>query len=124
MKRFGGRVRVPVCVTINGVQHRTTICNMGMGPMIGVPAAMRTAADVGRGRRITVSLEVDEKERTVEIPRDLARAMSAGERRVYDNLSYSHRKEYALWIEDAKKLETRARRIAKVRAKLKSLFAR
>lgn len=97
---------------------------MGMGPMIGVPAAMRTAADVGRGRRITVSLEVDEKERTVEIPRDLARAMSAGERRVYDNLSYSHRKEYALWIEDAKKLETRARRIAKVRAKLKSLFAR
>lgn len=118
MKTFGGRVRVPVRMTINGVEHRTTICSMGMGPMLGVPAAVRSAAGVERGRRITVELDVDADERTVEVPRDLARALKAAERRTFDDMAYSHRKEYVLWVEDAKRPETRARRIEQVRAKL------
>jgi Bacteriocin-protection, YdeI or OmpD-Associated/Domain of unknown function (DUF1905) len=118
MKTFGGRVRVPVRMTINGVEHRTTICSMGMGPMLGVPAAVRDAAGVERGRRIAVELDVDADERTVEVPRDLARALKAAERRTFDGMAYSHRKEYVLWVEDAKRPETRARRIEQVRAKL------
>ena len=118
MKTFGGRVRVPVRMTINGVEHRTTICNMGMGPMLGVPAAVRKAAAVERGRRITVELDVDAAERTVEVPRDLARALSAAERRAFDGMSYSHRREYVLWIDDAKRPETRTRRIELARTKL------
>jgi len=124
MKTFGGKVRVPVRVTINGAQHRTTICNMGMGPMIGVPAALRKAAGVERGKRITVALETDAEERTVAVPRDFAKAMNATERRAYDKMSYSHRKEYVMWIEDAKKLETRARRIELARTKLRERAAK
>lgn len=119
MKNFGGRIRVPVRVRIKGVGHRTTICDMGMGPMIGIPAAMRKEAAIERGRRITVSLEVDKDERTVEVPADFARAMRAAERRVFDSLAYSHRKEYVQWIDAAKQLETRLRRIEKARAKLR-----
>jgi len=55
----------------------------------------------------------------VEVPRDVARAMSVAERRAFDSMSYSHRKEYVQWIEDAKRPETRARRIAKAIEKLR-----
>lgn len=45
--------------------------------------------------------------------------MSAAERRAYDALAYSHRKEYVAWLEDAKRPETRARRIERIREKLR-----
>jgi hypothetical protein len=119
MKKFGGRIRVPVRVTINGAEHRTTICDMGMGPMLGIPAAMRKAAGIERGRRISLDLGIDRDERVVDVPTDFAKAMRATERRVFDGLAYTHRKEYVLWIEGAKKPETRLSRIAKAREKLR-----
>jgi bifunctional DNA-binding transcriptional regulator/antitoxin component of YhaV-PrlF toxin-antitoxin module len=119
MREFGGRTRVPVRIAINGVEHRTTICNMGTGPAIGIPATIRRTAGIARGDRIAVALEVDQQERTVDLPRDFAKAMTPAERRVYDTLAYSHRKEYVFWIEDAKKPETRIRRIEQARAKLR-----
>jgi uncharacterized protein YdeI (YjbR/CyaY-like superfamily) len=91
---------------------------MGTGPAIGISAAMRSRANVSRGDRITVAISADKKERTVEVPRDLARALSAAERRVFDGLAYTHRKEYVAWIEGAKRPETRARRIEQARKKL------
>lgn len=69
-------------------------------------------------------LEVDEKERTVDLPLDFAKAMTPVERRVYDALAYSHRKEYVLWIEDAKRPETRLRRIEQARVKLRERLVR
>lgn len=124
MREFGGRIRVPVRITVNGVDHRTTICDMGTGPAIGIPAAMRSAAGIDRGERIGVALEVDQEKRTVDLPRDFAKAMTPAERRVYDALAYSHRKEYVLWIEDAKKPETRLRRIEQARSKLRERLGR
>jgi bifunctional DNA-binding transcriptional regulator/antitoxin component of YhaV-PrlF toxin-antitoxin module len=111
MKGFGGRIRVPVAITINGVTHRTTICNMGLGPMIGIPAALRRAAGIDQGNRITISIRADREERQVAVPPDFARAMRAAMRQRFDRLAYTHRKEYVEWIEQARKPETRARRI-------------
>jgi antitoxin component of MazEF toxin-antitoxin module len=119
MKAFDGRIRVPVRVAVNGVEHRTTICDMGMGPAIGIPATVRRAARVERGDRIMLSLEIDREERKVDIPPDFARDMTATERRTYDSMSYTHRKEYVQWIEAAKKPETRVRRIGVARDKLR-----
>jgi antitoxin component of MazEF toxin-antitoxin module len=121
---LGGRIRVPVRMKINGTEHRTTICDMGMGPMLGVPASVRRAAKIERGDRVSVSIEVDRELRTVEIPQDFEKAMKARERRAYDGMSYSHRKEYVQWIEAAKKAETRARRIALAVTKLRELAER
>jgi Domain of unknown function (DUF1905)/Bacteriocin-protection, YdeI or OmpD-Associated len=118
MKRFGGRTRVPVRATINGVTWRTTIANMGAGPMIGVTASTRKGAGIARGDRVTISIEEDKDERTVEVPADFAKAMNKAQRWAYDSMSYTHRKEYVQWIEAAKKPETRMRRIAKALAKL------
>ncbi|HMF27805.1 MAG TPA: YdeI/OmpD-associated family protein [Candidatus Cybelea sp.] len=118
MKRFGGRIRVPVRATVNGVTWRTTIASMGAGPMIGVTAATRKAAGVERGDRITVSIVEDAAERTVDIPADFANAMTKAQRTAYDSMSYTHRKEYVQWIEAAKRPGTRLRRIAVARTKL------
>ena len=58
--------------------------------------------DLGN-RRLSLSLRVPE----------LAKALkrNAVARRVFDGLSYSHRKEYARHVAEAKKPETRARRV-------------
>jgi hypothetical protein len=118
MKQFGGRIRVRVRATINGVTWRTTIADMGAGPMIGVTAATRNAAGIERGDRITIGIEEDKEERIVDVPRDFAKAMTKLQRKAYDSMSYSHRKEYVQWIEAAKKPETRTRRIEKALSKL------
>jgi hypothetical protein len=119
MLEFGGRRRVPVVATINGYAYRTTICDMGSGPCIGVRRSVREAAGVAFGDRITVTLAFDNEERTVEVPAFFAKAMTKAERASFDALSYSHRKEYVDWLVDAKKPETRERRVEKVREKLR-----
>jgi hypothetical protein len=52
---------------------------------------------------------------TVEAPADLAKALAKSDaaRALWEAMAYSHRKEYVGWIEEAKKAETRARRVDK-----------
>ncbi|MGC1381424.1 MAG: YdeI/OmpD-associated family protein [Candidatus Baltobacteraceae bacterium] len=118
MRAFGGRRRVPVVATIGGHRFRTTISDMGFGPCIGVRTSVREAAGVRAGDRVDVALELDLQERTVDVPEEVAAAMSVAQRRLFDDLSYSHRKEYVEWILGAKKPETRERRIRKMLARL------
>jgi hypothetical protein len=58
---------------------------------------------------------VDRVKRIVTPPRDLqARlAKSSAARQAFAELSFSHRKEYVVWILEAKKPETRSARVAK-----------
>jgi uncharacterized protein YdeI (YjbR/CyaY-like superfamily) len=63
---------------------------------------------------VLVTVIRDDAERTVDVPDDLAAALeAAGMREAFDKLSFSHRREHVAAINDAKKPETRARRIAK-----------
>jgi hypothetical protein len=121
---LGGRARVPVRIVINGAEHRTSIADMAMGAMIGLPAAFRRAAGIERGKPVSVSVEPDHLERTVDVPPDFAKAMKAAEREAYDGMSYTHRKEYVQWIEAAKKPETRIRRIQLALEKIRERLER
>ena len=49
------------------------------------------------------------------MPADLAAALAQDDtaRVNFDGLSYTHRKEWVRWIEEAKKAETRATRLTK-----------
>jgi uncharacterized protein YdeI (YjbR/CyaY-like superfamily) len=51
----------------------------------------------------------------VTVPGDLAAALEHDDtaRATFDGLSYTHRKEWVRWIEEAKKAETRASRLDK-----------
>ena len=62
-----------------------------------------------------VDLELDTAERTVEVPPELHAvfAREPGLRAFFESLSFTHRKEYVRWIENAKKEETRRARATK-----------
>jgi uncharacterized protein YdeI (YjbR/CyaY-like superfamily) len=51
----------------------------------------------------------------LETPVELATALAASPaaRQVFDALSYSHRREHAMYVAEARKVETRERRAAK-----------
>jgi hypothetical protein len=106
--------RPPVVVTIGGHTFRTRIAVYGGQPMVGVSKANRAAAGVAVGDRFPVELALDTEPRTVSVPDDLAEALAADPEATaaFDRLSSSHRREYVAWIEEAKRPETRVRRLA------------
>lgn len=115
---FGAK-RVPVIVSINGAEHRSTIVKMGGKYMVGIPKIFREAAKIKAGDLIKVTLEKDVEKRTVEIPKDLSNALKENDLTdVFSKMSYTHQKEHVRAVEDAKKEETRNRRIENTVIKL------
>jgi len=112
-KEFGTRGRVPVRGTINGFAFRSTLSPYGGVHYLPVNKALREGAKAKAGDTVTVVLERDEEPRMVTPPPDFAKALKANKaaEAAWEKLSYSHRREYAEAIEEAKKPETRARRI-------------
>jgi hypothetical protein len=106
--------RPPVRVTLREHTYRTTVARMGGRFLVPVSADVRKAAGVSAGDELDVGIELDDAPRTVDVPEDLAAALAAepAAARAWDQLAYTHRKEWVRSVEDAKKPETRARRIA------------
>ncbi len=109
-----GKVRAPVKVTLNGHTYRSTIASMGNGPCLPLRKSNREAAGLTGDETLKVTLELDEEKREVEPPADLVRALKAAGRawERWRELSFSHQREYVEALEQAKKPETRARRLA------------
>ena len=115
-RTFGARGRVPVRGTLNGAPFRSSVFRMGGGcHFMVVNRRMREAAGVSGGETVPVVLERDTEPRTVAPPADFARALEGteGARAAWDKLSYTHRREHVEHIEEAKKPETRRRRVEK-----------
>ena len=117
-----GSKRVPVKATVNGAEYRGSVVRMGGRYMLGIPKAFREAAGITAGDNIVVTLEPDTGERTVAIPTDLERELKMDKklRAAWDALSFTIRKENARSIEEARKPETRERRLEKTVAMLRS----
>jgi hypothetical protein len=111
---FHRKGRVPVKGTINGFPFRSSLMNMGDGHMMVVNAQLRTGAQCKAGDTVTVLMAVDEDERTVEVPRYLNKIITGDPktRKFWSKLSFTHQKEYVREIRDAKRPETREKRIA------------
>ena len=106
-----GRARPPVRVTIRGHEWRTTPGVYGGVGHVVVNRSVKAATGVDAGARVEVTMQLDTAPRVVVVPDDLAEVLG-DERAAFDALSFTHRHEYVEWIEDAKRPETRARRIA------------
>ncbi|WP_024799749.1 YdeI/OmpD-associated family protein [Nocardia sp. BMG51109] len=112
---LGGGGRIPVRATFDGVEYVGSIVSMGDGPCIGLLKAIRAALGKEPGETVRVTVERDTAERTVAVPDDLAAALTAaGLREQFDRLSYTRRREHAASVSDAKRAQTRARRIDKI----------
>ena len=110
---YGTRAQLHVRGTIDGFPFRLTLAPASEGKHIMVVRKeIRNAIDKTWGSTVHVVLAPDTEERSVVIPDDLAQALnSAGLYNTFDKLTYTHRKEYARWIERAKKPETRMKRL-------------
>ena len=75
----------------------------------------RSNAGVAGGDEVDVELELDTEVREVNVPTDLAEALShdAAAKKFFESLSYSNKSRHVLGIEGAKTAETRQRRIEK-----------
>jgi len=117
---LGAGKRPPVVITVNGYEYRSTVAPMGGKYLLPFSAERRKESGIQGGDAIEVELTLDTAPRTVDVPDDLQSALdaSAKARAAWDELSYTHRKEHVRSVLDAKKADTRARRIAAVVAKL------
>jgi uncharacterized protein YdeI (YjbR/CyaY-like superfamily) len=86
---------------------------MGGEKVLGVLKAIREQLGKAPGDDVVVTLARDDAPRPVTVPDDLVAALEAADRRAaFDTLSYSHQREYVEWVDEAKRADTRARRIA------------
>jgi hypothetical protein len=109
-----GQARPPVRGTLNGHPFRTTLAVYGGTTYLGFRREVRDAAGVEIGDTVTIEVERDDEPRELDLPLDLAAALAAdpAAQARWDRLSYTHRREHARAVEEAKRPETRARRIA------------
>jgi hypothetical protein len=107
---------VPFKANFDGkVTYRGSIAKMGGPlPMILLRKDVREAINKQPGESVEVTIELDDKPREVRLPDDAMKALKeAGVLEIFEKLAYTHRKEYVNWIEEAKKPETRLKRIEK-----------
>jgi len=109
-----GAKRFPVRATVNGHTWRTSVARMRGEFLVGLNKEVRAAAGVESGDTVSVELELDAEPRDVDVPPALAEALAGDDaaRAAFDGLAFTHRKEYARWIAEAKREETRDRRVA------------
>ncbi len=113
---FGKRGRVPVVASFaGGFTFRSSLMPRSGIHYLPLSAEVRLAAGLAEGERVTVTLREDDAVREIDVPADLHAALRAarlGALAAFEAMSYSHRKEWIAAIADAKRPETRAKRIA------------
>ena len=115
-EEFGTRARVAVRGSVNGVEFRSSLMPQGGGThILVVNKQLRDKAGVDVGDTASFKVALDTEPRVVEVPDELRRALQANDdaRNAFDRLSYSHQKEYADFVSEAKRPTTRERRAAR-----------
>lgn len=116
VEREFGRKRVPIIATIDGESYRGSLVRMGGEcHMLLIRKEIRERIGKTVGDEVEITLAEDTLPREVAVPADLAAALQAAPaaNAFFEQLSFTHRREYVSWITEAKKAETRQRRVAK-----------
>jgi Bacteriocin-protection, YdeI or OmpD-Associated/Domain of unknown function (DUF1905) len=111
---FGSK-RPPVVAHVNGVEYRSRLAVYGGQSYLGLRKDLLKRLAVGTGDVVQVELAEDHQERVVVEPPELTAALAEdpAAKAAYERLPFTHRNEYARWIDEGKKPETRADRVAK-----------
>jgi hypothetical protein len=117
-----GRKAFPVTATVNGHTWPARVARMGGEFLVGMSKAVRQAAGVEAGDAVAVTLASDDAPREVVVPEALATALDAAPdvKARYDALAFTHRKEFARWVAEAKREETRDRRVTQAIAMIRA----
>ena len=118
---FGsGRPRVKALIA--GIPYRGSLVRMGgEHHMLIILKGIREQIGRTFGDEVKIVVEADAEPRAVEIPADLLKELKKHKeaKAFFDNLAFTHRREYVRWIESAKRDETRAARILRTIEMLK-----
>lgn len=109
-----GKKRVKVLATIDGVPYRGSLVRMGTEEhLLLVLKEIRQQIGKTFGDEVEVILQEDREPRVVSVPEDLRQALEADPEasEFFEKLAYSHQREYVQWVEQAKRPETRQKRI-------------
>jgi hypothetical protein len=108
-----GAKRFPVVATVNGYRWRTSVARMGGEFLLGLNREVRQGAGVQASDEVDVTIELDVAPREVEVPDALAAALAADPQASasFERMAFTHRKEYARWVAEAKREQTRQRRV-------------
>jgi Bacteriocin-protection, YdeI or OmpD-Associated/Domain of unknown function (DUF1905) len=107
--------RPPVLADVNGVEYRSRLAVYGGQSYLGLRKDLLRRLGVGVGDQIEIELAEDHEERVIVEPPELTQALADNPtaQAAYQKLPFTHRNEYARWIDEGKKPETRADRVAK-----------
>lgn len=91
-------------------------------PALTAPVPSRTAAAPARASVVTATAEALVGKRVVALPQDLEHVFTLHPKAkdFYDSLPYTHKKEYVRWITEAKREDTRKRRLDAALEKLRA----
>jgi hypothetical protein len=120
IESLGSSLKPAVTVTIGDYSYRSTVSSRYGGYLVPLSSAHRDASGLSAGDEVVVTLELDTAPREVDVPADLAEALSERARASFDALSPSRRAALVQQVESAKAAETRARRVATIAATLES----
>ena len=119
---LNGGKKPPVKVQVNGYEYQSTIASMSGYFLIPLSKEHRTKSGLNGNDEVDVILELESKNRDVEIPDEFVKLLELNHLlEVFNGLSYSTRKEFVRIILDAKKEETRIKRLNQVIEQLKDL---
>jgi putative ribosome biogenesis GTPase RsgA len=116
VKENFGAARVKVKVKFDGEQYRGSLVPMGLkeGYPLLLRKDIRSKINKKVGDFVNVELEQDLEERIIAVPDDFEKALKQSKLKdAFDMMSFTHRKEYVHSVIDAKKPETRTKRIEK-----------
>jgi hypothetical protein len=111
---LGAKHRTRVRGTLDDAEYRSNLISMGGRLVLGVHKATLKAAGRDTGDTVRVTMAIDaEPLPNDEVPELLARALkkNARARRAWDSMPPSHRRRYVGFITEAKREETRERRV-------------
>ena len=118
---FGSK-RPKVRAMIEGVPYRGILTRMG-GDHHLLIILKEIRAQIGRtfGDEVKITVEPDTEPRLIEIPKDLMKELKKDKeaKAFFDKLSYTHQRESVMWINEAKREETRQSRVVKTIEMLK-----
>lgn len=119
LQKLGGNKRMPLKVTVNNYTYQSTAAGMNGQTLVVFPTKDRLASGAGAGDTISVTLELDDGYRNVDVPKELVEALKANNLdKIFHDLTYSKRKEFARQVADVKAEDTRNRRIEKIIAEI------
>lgn len=118
---FGAK-KPKIKATFEGVPYRGILSRMGMDyHILIILKSIREQIGKSFGDKVKITVELDTEPRVIEVPKDVMKELKQHKdaKTFFDTLSYSHKREYVMWINEAKRDETRQNRIVKTIEMLK-----